>query len=187
MTAVTRSTTLKRPPQLRAALVVASVALLMLSGCTRDASDLHEYISQTKQRPATPIESLPEMKPQATFAYPDSLTRDPFRPPQLEEPQGPVASGPSPDQDRVREELEAFPLDSLRMMGTLQQQGRLWALVKDPEGTIHRVETGNYLGQNYGEIVAIEDYQVVLNELIPNGKGGWMERRAALAVATKDD
>lgn len=176
-----RSTHGKTHPLLLAAALLASASLV--SGCIRDTSDLDRYITDIKARPSGPIEPIPEIKPFETFTYPDGPLRDPFAPldftPQIEPAR---SSGPRPDAARPREALEDYPLDTLRMMGTLQQQNSLWALVRDPSGTLHRVQIGNHLGQNHGRITAINEHEVRLRELIPDGAGGWIEREAALAA-----
>lgn len=166
------------------ALTAAALLSLTAAGCARDTSDLDAYITSVKARPAAPIEPIPEMKPFESFSYVAEGLRDPFEPLAFISPQD-VASadtGVNPDRSRPRELLEEFPLDSLRMMGTLRQKGALWALVKDPSGTIHRVQTGNYLGQNFGRVVGIDEQQVKLVEIISSSTGGWIERQAALAI-----
>lgn len=158
-----------------------------LAGCSRDVSDLQAKISEIKSRPAAPIEPVPEMKPFETYSFPEAeeLLRNPFAKlsfGQPAQPQQAAVSGPQPDPARPREALEEFPLDAVRMVGTLQREGLLWALIRDPGGTIHRVQTGNYLGQNHGRIVSVSEQEVSLVELVPTGQGGWMERQASLAV-----
>jgi len=160
---------------------VAVIGSLLLSGCTRDTSDLENYIVQVKARKPSPIEPIPEMKPFESFVYPDDLQRDPFSAPETAEAT-PDKAGPRPDAARPKELLEEYPLDSLKMMGTLHQKTNLWALVRDPSGTIHRVQIGNHLGQNHGRVTYIDDQQIKLAELIPDGSGGWVQREAALAV-----
>lgn len=167
--------------RLLAAALLAAVGLS--AGCARDTSDLDGYLAEVKARRSLPIEPIPEIKPFDTFEYPDEPLRDPFAPLDFS-PRNEVAksSGPSPDMARPRELLEEYPLDTLRMMGILQQKESLWALVRDSSGTIHRVQTGNYMGQNHGRIIGINEREVKLRELIPDGAGGWMERQAALAA-----
>lgn len=92
-------------------------------------------------------------------------------------------NGVKPDFDRPRESLEEFPLDSLRMVGTLEQHESNWALINDTDGTIHRVQAGNYAGQNYGKITRVTEFEVELTEIIPDGIGGWMERPATIAIS----
>jgi type IV pilus assembly protein PilP len=81
--------------------------------------------------------------------------------------------------------LESFPLDSLKMVGTLGKNGQMEALIKDPQGVIHPVHDGNYLGQNFGHITSIAEDHVSLVEMVPNGTGGWMERDATIALGDK--
>ena len=86
---------------------------------------------------------------------------------------------------RNREELESFELDSLRMVGTLEDQNTQWGIVRDPGGTVHRVKVGNYMGTNIGKILNIFEDRIELREIIRNPDGRWIEREAALALAEK--
>jgi len=81
-----------------------------------------------------------------------------------------------------REELENFELDSLRMVGTLKDDAALWAIIRDTTGTVHRVQVGNYLGQNYGKIIEIFDDHLELREVVKDSSGLWEERRATLTL-----
>lgn len=167
------------------ALALLVAAGLALGGCVRDTDDLEAYIEETKQRPARPLDPVPEPEPARSHRYPEFDIRDPFAQLSFAEPEAEsedVASGPTPDRDRPQEPLEQFPLDGLRMAGTLEQNGSRWALIRDPGGTIHRVQEGNYLGQNYGEIQRITEQRVSILELVPAQEGGWREREAALTT-----
>ena len=166
-----------------------AVAVLFLAGCAQHGMrDLQEYVAEVKARPPTPIDPIPQITQAETFLYVAENRRDPFVPTDVAEDVTGAASeeGPRPDPNRRKEELEAFPLDALKMVGTLDRQGEKWALVQTPDGTIHRVKTGNYLGQNDGRITAIEEERVNLVELIPNGRGGYLERQASLALGERD-
>ena len=68
------------------------------------------------------------------------------------------------------------------MSGTLGGSNAMEGLVRDPDGVVHRVRVGNYLGQNYGRVIAVEEDRIELVELVPNGAGGWMERQATIAL-----
>ncbi len=92
------------------------------------------------------------------------------------------ANAIQPDRNRNREELEAHPLDSLRMVGTIEKDGGTWAIISASDGTIHRVQEGNYMGQNHGQILSIDEFSVVLREIVPDGLGGWREREASLVL-----
>ena len=84
---------------------------------------------------------------------------------------------------RNREPLEEFPVDSLRMLGMVTAQEHRYALIKAPDGVVHRVGMGEHMGQNYGEVVRINESEVGLKEIVPDGFGGWVERPAKLALA----
>jgi type IV pilus assembly protein PilP len=109
--------------------------------------------------------------------------RDPFDLPSREEEQETANAGPRPDQNRTPEPLESFPLDGLKMVGTLGAPSAPEGLLKDPEGVIRRVHIGNYVGQNYGRITAINEGQIELVELVPNQTGGWVERQQSISLA----
>ncbi|NNG11859.1 MAG: pilus assembly protein PilP [Halobacteria archaeon] len=150
-------------------------------------ADLEDYVKETKSQQRSSIEPLPEFEPFESFIYQAHALRDPFTTPVFAHAPASVAqagaSGIKPDFDRPREPLEEYPLDSLRMVGTLEQAQDSWALVLDTEQTIHRVQHGNYLGQNYGKIVRVSEFEVELMEIIPDGLGGWMERQASIAIS----
>ena len=159
-----------------------------MAACSSDpTADLEEYVEQVKSKQTARIEPLPEFKPYESFAYQANDLRDPFTEPTFSHPQAATTqvtnNGIKPDFDRPTEPLEEFPLDSLRMVGTLERAGDSWALVRMSDSTIHRVKPGNYLGQNHGKIVSITESEVELTEIVPDGLGGWMERQAALALS----
>jgi type IV pilus assembly protein PilP len=87
-----------------------------------------------------------------------------------------------PDQNRPREFLEQFPLDTLRMVGTLADRRASFGLVQDKDGLVHRVGVGNHMGQNYGRIISITDSEIQLVEIISDGLGGYLERPAAIGL-----
>jgi type IV pilus assembly protein PilP len=158
----------------------------LLAGCAeRDFSDLEAYVAEVKARPKGAIEPMPELKTVETFVFDPEGLRDPFVP---EKPTPPpqaavTGNGVRPDPNRPREALEAYALDSLRMMGTIEKDGVLWGLVQTSEGTIYRVKPGNYLGQNHGRIARITEDRIELIEIVPDAPGTWRERQASLALA----
>ncbi|HEV2111098.1 MAG TPA: pilus assembly protein PilP [Gammaproteobacteria bacterium] len=167
----------------RARLLLAFTGLCMLAGlagCGDRMGDLREYTNEVKARKGGRIEPLPQIKPFETFIYSDQDLRSPFVP-QAEALANAAARGLSttglhPDFNRNREYLEQFPLDGLRMVGTLTVQGTLYGLVRDSDNILHRVKDGNYMGQNYGKIISITDSDIKLREIVPDGQGGWSER-----------
>jgi len=176
-------TNTNRTGPLGAALLLAAAAM-MLSACNQDTSDLQAFIAETKARPAAPVAPFEEPEQAPSHRYPTGLERDPFSRLSFAEPRRTeeTVSGPRPDGNRPRESLESYPLDALRMSGLLEREGDRWALVSDPQGTVHRVREGNYLGQNHGRIVSISERRIELLELVPTGERSWMERDAALAT-----
>jgi type IV pilus assembly protein PilP len=167
-------------------LVMPGLMLLGLLGCSNgDMTDLKSYVAEVKSRPKGAIDPLPEVKTVEPFVFNTEDLRDPFTPDEKsQEPEEEkVESGIRPDPLRPKEELEAYELDTLRMVGTVNRQGTLWALVKGGDGTIHRVHTGNYIGKNYGKIVTIKENSVELVEIVSDGSGVWHERKAGLDLA----
>ncbi len=156
-----------------------------LGACNDDMSELDAYITEVKARAPAPIEPIPEVKPYVRFIYPGNEA-DPFDSKILAPDKAPSnAGGVKPDLNRVHEFLEGFPLDSLRMVGTVYQGKELWALVRIPDGAVHRVRAGNYMGKNDGKITKVEERRVVLNELVENGFGGYKEQENSIALADK--
>ncbi len=163
------------------------VLAAMLTACGGDdLSDLRDWVAGVKKRQKASIEPLPEVKTVEPFVFKPENTRDPFAPAEKAEQQeeAKIESGIHPDTARPREELESYELDSLRMVGTVDQNGVLWGLVKANDGTIHRVRVGNYMGRNYGKIIRITEGQIELLEIIPDVAGGWRERKASLDLTT---
>jgi type IV pilus assembly protein PilP len=168
---------------LRKGLLLA-IAVLGLAACGSDMDDLDSYINSVKARPGGRIEPLPEITPYEVFTYVADAEgmRSPFVP---DTPQaaGPAAGGASPDPDRPAEFLESFPLDTLRMVGTLDINETVYGLVQTSDGLIHRVVPGNYMGQNDGRITEITESEIVLVEIISDGIGGYIERDAAIGLS----
>ncbi len=166
-------------------LLLATAAFL--SGCTRGMSDLRGWVAQEKVKKGAPIQPLPVIKTFESFTYADQDKRDPFSPSttELQTDSSSASSGPRPDADRAKQPLEMFALDSLKMVGTVGATANTQALIKDPGGVIHRVRTGEYLGQNYGHVTVVSDDHIELVEMVSNGSGGWMERPASIALGEK--
>lgn len=159
-------------------------AVLVLTGCNGDTSDLDQYFSEQRGKPATPIAPIPEVKPYLRYVYPEH-EKDPFDAAMLAPNtvrEQVVDNGINIDTTRVPEFLEGFPLDSLRMVGTVEKDKTLWALVKIPEGAVQTVKSGNYLGQNYGKIVTISDVKMDMLETVSNGLGGFEEREISITL-----
>ena len=155
------------------------MAALSLAGCDGGLDELRGQIEQAKLRPGGRIAPLPEVVPYESYAYSMAGERSPF----TQSVAGESAGGPRPDSKRPKEYLEQFPLDTLKMVGTLRLGGSNYGLVQTQDGLIHRVLPGNHLGQNDGRITSVNDAQVAVVEIVPDGMGGYIERQAALALS----
>jgi type IV pilus assembly protein PilP len=157
----------------------AAVLYASLVACSSADSDLSRFIEDTKKEPGGRVEPLPEVKPYETFVYAAQSMRSPFQPGGAG---GPNALGLRPDSKRNREFLEQFPLDTLKMVGTLKLSGQMYGLVQTKDGLVHRVSPGNYMGQADGKIMDISPSKINVVEIVPDGLGGYMERRASLGL-----
>ncbi|MES1942698.1 Tfp pilus assembly protein PilP [Salinisphaera sp. PC39] len=169
----------------RTRFAIAAALAALLAGCGGgDMSDLRQYVEEVKSRRSSDIKPIPEIKSYEPYTYRPAGRREPFAPAprSREEEEQRAATGISPDRDRPREPLEQFPLDSLDMKGTLVSGGTVYALIRDPEGVVHRVKRGEHMGQNYGEVVDITPSEVKLIEIVPDGMGGYMKRAAEIAL-----
>lgn len=164
---------------------------LMLSACGSNThQDLRDFTDKVKvdAQKVSSIDALPDIQPYETYLYRSDDRRDPFTDTVATDDTEVDVTDDSirPPTNHRKEALEAFPLDSLRMVGTLKREDKLWAIVKiqnNPDGGIHRIITGNYLGQNYGRVIGVSEEKINLIEVIPNGLGGWREREASIALS----
>ena len=88
----------------------------------------------------------------------------------------------TPDTNRVKQFLEQYPIASLAMVGTLSQGQRLYALIRDAEGGVHRVQNGDYMGTDHGRVPRIQESELELIEIVPDGTGGWVERARTVSL-----
>jgi len=158
-------------------------SLLSLASCSQDISDLQTFISQTKSAHVGSVKPIPQFKPYESFSYSAADLRDPFVATiDLEDDETTKTSLLNPDSTRPREPLEVFPLDTLSMVGILEQNDQLWGLIKDPQNIVHRVQVGQYMGQSEGRILEINETAIYLVEIVPDGIGGYIERDASIAI-----
>jgi len=165
--------------------IAAALALALgLQGCiwVEDTTDLRQFVADKSAQPGGRIEPLPEFKPYESFVYEGSSLRDPFVPLVMlsEETSVPMDGQTElqPDDERIKEYLEEFPVDQLAMVGTITalENGELISLVRDTNGEVHQVVVGNHMGLDYGEVIAIDERSMKLEEIVSNGRGGWMKR-----------
>ncbi len=170
-------------------LIVSGLLLVSLAGCKQDKPNLQQFVSDVKARQQSEIPPLPVIKPYQSFTYSASEMRDPFTKTVVEQLPEAVTkeneplpdNGIKPEKHRVKELLEAYSLSNLQLMGTLEQ-GKLWALVRSPDGVIHRVSEGNYMGTNHGKILKITETELLLKEIVPEGNGRFIERESTVSV-----
>lgn len=168
-------------------LRIAAVASL-LSGCTRSVesgpgavSNLKAWVAEVSSRPSPPLEPLPVMQQFETFQYNDQGLRDPFSD-VWSTNQNTTNGSIRPDPNRRKQPLESFPLDSLKMVGTIGTGSNMVAVVTAPDKVTYTVHPGMYMGQNDGRVTGVRADRVELMELVPDGSGGWLERPATLAL-----
>lgn len=159
-------------------LFTCGLVVLLLAGCSEGYSDLRAFVKESDKNVSRKIETLPEVKPYAPFAYEGFDLPDPFKPRKLAAKQDGAGA---PDQTRRKEPLEAFPLEQLKMVGTLKQGGVTHGLVR-AEKTLYKVKIGNYLGQNFGRIIDITDTEIKLKEIVQDTAGDWTERESVLPL-----
>lgn len=173
-------------PGYRLLMAFVAGSVLLTAGCAGEQDDLNRYIADVKARPPSPIEPIPPVRTYTPYEYQGLLGRDPFRQSTSEGSDEAIANdpgtGPRPDLQRPKEYLERFELDTLEMVGTFNKAANQWALIRDPDGVVHRVAVGNYLGKNYGRVLSIAPDEVELSEFISNGAGGWLVREAEMAL-----
>jgi len=167
--------------------ICCAVFLTCLAGCGNDFSDLNQYILRVKAEPKRAIQPLPEIEVVESFMFNPEGLRDPFKPLVQPEQQDEVAEqstggGIKPDTTRRKENLETFPLEALKMVGTVVMKSNLWGLVKADDGSIHRVQIGNYMGKNYGKVINISADKIELMEIVPDKPGKWREQQTSLAL-----
>lgn len=165
--------------------------LLALAGCSGgNMDDLQKEIADIKASSKGKVPPLPEFTPVESFAYSADELGDPFvgwevKAAKAQEMQRKASTGGGlqPNFERRKEALESFPLDVLKMQGTLGRDKESAALIKSPDGLVTKVVKGNYLGQNHGRVTAVHPDRVEITEIIPDGLGGWLPRQASLAIA----
>ena len=164
----------------RFAVMCFGLSLVACAG--NDLEDLQRFTNETKNKFKGQVIALPDVGSYQRYDYHTGKMRDPFRFAPVTVAVAPKSGGPSPDLKRNREELEKFPLDALQMVGVLRKDGDIWALIKAPDGTVHRVKRGNYVGQNFGRIDTINESKIDVVEMVAGGTGGWAKHRNALVL-----
>ncbi len=166
-------------------LGLSGLVLVSLSGCGDGGiQDVSQWMTEVKQQTRVSIKPLSEPKKFTPFSYDAKGREDPYSPNKLA-----VALAKSkkdtgsirPDLERRREALESYPLDNLRMVGTMAKPGLTFALLQ-ADKSVFQVKVGNYIGQNLGMITRITETEVELKEIVQDASGEWVEREATLEL-----
>jgi type IV pilus assembly protein PilP len=172
---------------MRRVALLSIMTMVLVAGCGGQShQDLRNWMAEQGKGVRGKLDPLPQIKPYEPFAYNDFDLPDPFKPRKIEPVKGENTSKLAPDLNRRKEPLEAYPIESLSMVGTLEKGKALYALVKTPERDIYQVRQGNHMGQNFGVIVGISDTEIKLKELMQDGAGDWSERSSTLNLLLND-
>jgi type IV pilus assembly protein PilP len=172
---------------MKALHVAAAAALVLLASCGgEEFGDLKAELNERSKDFRGRVDPLPQVRPYEPVPYTAEGVVDPFRPDRIDVAGG--SRGPrvetskmAPDLNRPKEPLEAFPLESLQMLGTITQNRDTFALVKAGPN-LYRIKKGNYMGLNFGVVTGIDEIQINLKELVQDGQGEWVERATALQL-----
>ncbi len=168
---------------MRAIYMVAFLAV-SLAGCGgEEFQDLRDFVNNAGTDMRGKVEPPPDIKPYEPFAYDNSTSLpDPFKP-RKQDARNPNRAGQNqPDLDRPKEELEDYPLESLKMVGYLYQRNVGHAVIKSSEGKVYRVKAGNYIGLNFGQILSVSETEVKIKEMVQDSAGDWTERESSLQL-----
>lgn len=170
-------------------MVISLLALSALAGCSGvEQEELSAWMQQERNSIKPDVKPLPEPTKFEPYSYGGERFVEPFSSEKLASILKSGQSLPAeksaliePELNRRKQPLEAFPLDTMNMVGSLNKGGKLVGLVK-VDSLLYQVAPGNYLGQNFGRILKVEENQIVLREIVQDAAGEWIERPAALQL-----
>lgn len=165
-------------------LIIAALSAGMLGCSGGPHDDLDQFVRDAGQGMRGKVEPLPEVKPYEPFAYAAFDLPEPFKPRKLKASNnvGSGGGGLQPDLNRRKEPLESYELEKLKMVGTLQQNKLMYALIKAPDNSLHRVKVGNYMGVNFGKVTSVSESEVQLTEVIEDSAGEWSEKQGSVTL-----
>src|SRR5581483_1821944 len=168
--------------------VISLATVALLSACAGgDHDDLKKFVENSSNGMRGRVDPLPQMAAYEAMTYDAFDLPDPFQPRKIEPDKSAAGGGPAPDLTRRKEALEAYPLESLSMVGTLERGKSRYALVKTPDNSLYRVSTGHYMGQNFGLVSMISETNVTLKEMIQDTNGSWTERVSTLQLLDQEE
>ena len=162
-------------------LLVPIAAVAVLASCSSEIDELKTFVRDSEKGLPRRIDPLPPVKPFEPFTYEGFDLPDPFKPRKLTPPKEGGGGGLAPDLNRRKEPLEAFPLEQLKMVGTLSMNNEMYAIVR-ADKTLYRVRKGNYMGQNFGLITDVTESEIKLKEIVQDSAGDWAERQSVLPL-----
>ena len=171
--------------------LMALVGVILTSGCGGGSQheDLQLFMTEVRAKPSGVVEPLPTFRSNKTFSYGAMAMRSPFEPPVTLAATASVSGENKvepPDENRKKEYLENYNFAAISMVGALSKDGQIWSLVNDGSGGIHRVTAGNYMGKNHGRIILVTSSKVDVVEIVPDGRGEWVERPRTLPLKEKE-
>jgi len=168
-------------------MLISALCLCLLAGCgDSDVQEVRSWMKQVDAQTQVRVTPIAEPKTFVPFAYANKEEIDPFNPNKLlaelarQAAQG-GGSGIRPDTERRKELLETYPLDTIKMVGTIEKKGRIYAVLQ-VDRSVHQVVIGQHLGQNFGRITSIDDNTVNLKEIVQDATGDWVERLSKLEL-----
>ena len=166
------------------AYYVSALLVVLLAGCGgEEFQDLRDFVNNAGADMRGKVEPPPDIKPYEPFAYDNSTSLpDPFKPRKQDARSANRSGQNQPDLDRPKEELEDYPLESLKMVGYLYQRNVGHAVIRSSEGKIYRVKAGNYIGLNFGQILSVSETEVKIKEMVQDSAGDWTERESSLQL-----
>lgn len=173
----------------RHAVAIALSCLALVSCGGEQHSDLRQFVKDSDNMPRGRIPPLPEVKPYEPFEYAAFDLTDPFLPRKIAAGKSLARKPDDPrlDPNRRKGPLEAFPLENLKMVGTLQQKREHFALILTPDKNLYRVKSGDFMGQNFGRIVEISETTIKVKELVQDSGNDWKEEDRTLMLLDEQE
>ena len=170
-------------------LCLLAVALSAgLAGCGGEQEELSQWMDQQRREAKPNVEPISAPKKFVPQAYSMLTSVEPFSTQKLAVALKQEARQPNSllaaEINRRKEPLEAYPLDSMSMVGSVVRGGRQYALLR-VDNLLYQVKPGDYIGQNYGKITKISETDVALREIVQDAAGEWIERTSALQLQEK--
>lgn len=165
--------------------ISSALVVTLLAGCSPDHEELRAWMEQQRREAKPNVKPLQPPKKFDPQPYSATLAVDPFSNQKLSVAIKQEAKQPNSllaaEMNRRKEPLEAYPLDSMSMVGSVNKQGQPYALLR-VDSLLYQVKVGDYLGQNYGRIMKIAETEIVLRELVMDSGGEMIERPATLQL-----